>query len=128
MKEKRKMAKTDKRTVSAVTLGVFIIALAVALVAYNLMNKGVLVIVWITALIFGIALCFLSNLYESSERRDEPSEGTYRLAMGAVTALIGIVGLCGTMGLELIYTAVILLIGIALIGITVALMNMKRSV
>ncbi len=119
------MAKTDSRTVSAVTLGVFIIALAVALLAYHFMNKGVLVILWVTALIFGVALCFLSNLYEGKEKRGEPSEGMYRLAVGAVTALIGITGLMSTMGMELIYTVAVFLIGIAAVGITIALINGK---
>jgi hypothetical protein len=122
------MTELNNRTLSAVSLGVFIIALAIGFLAYMALDKGVLVILWVTALIFGVALCLMSSLFSDKTTGAGPSDRMYRLAVGAFVALVGLVGLIYTATtVDWIYVLVIFLIGIALIGITVALINNKKE-
>ncbi len=122
------MTKLNNRTLSAVSLGMFIIALAIGIIAYMALDKGVLIILWVTALIFGLTLCLMSNLFSDKTTGAGPSERIYRLAVGAFVALIGIVGLMYTAtNIDWIYLIAIFLIGIAAIGIAIALINNKKE-
>ncbi|MFA6804858.1 MAG: hypothetical protein WCQ23_03895 [Candidatus Methanomethylophilaceae archaeon] len=122
------MTELNSRTLSAVKLGVFIIAFAIGILLYMAVKKDVLVIVWGTLLIFGIALCILSGLSSNATTGTGPSDLMYNLVIGAVLTLVGLAGLLYSMtSLELVYIAVIVLIGIAVIGIAAALINNKKE-
>lgn len=122
------MTELNSRTLSAVKLGVFIIAFAIGILLYMAVKKDVLVIVWGTLLIFGIALCILSGLSSNATTGTGPSDLMYNLVIGAVLTLVGLAGLLYSMtSLGLVYIAVIVLIGIAVIGIAAALINNKKE-
>ncbi len=122
------MTELNNRTLSAITLGTFIIALAIGFLAYKALDDGILVILWTTALIFGLALCVMSSMFDDSTTGAGPSERIYRLAVGAFVALIGIVGLAYTSAnLDWIYVIALFLIGLAVIGILIALANNKKE-
>lgn len=122
------MTELNSRTLSAVKLGVFIIAFAIGILLYMAVKKDVLVIVWGTLLIFGIALCILSRLSSNATTGAGPSDLMYNLVIGAVLTLVGLAGLLYSMtSLGLVYIAVIVLIGIAVIGIAAALINNNKE-
>lgn len=118
----------NSRTLSAVTLGMFIISLAAGLVVYSMTDAGVSTVLWTTALAFGICLCAVSTLHSGDETGFGPSESMYRLATGAVLAAIGLVGMLHSFTdvSDLILIALFLMI-IAAIGIAVALVNGKKK-
>lgn len=122
------MTEMNNRTLSAIKLGVFIIALAMGILLYMVVKKNILVIAWGTLLIFGIALCILSRLDSNINTSAGPSNMIYNLAVGSVLALTGFTGLLYSLtDIGIIYAAVIMLVGIALIGIAIALINNKRE-
>jgi len=118
----------NNRTLSAVALGSFIIALAVGLIVYYATDYGLAVILWVTLLIFGIALFALSFLYSKESGKFTPSESLYRMVLGIIIAVLGLIGLLYTAAnVNVIVLAAIFLIVLALVGITVALMNGKKE-
>ena len=118
----------NNKTLSAVTLGAFIIALAVGLIVYSVTDYDWTMIIWITLLIFGIALFALSFLSSSEPGKFGPSDSSYRMIMGILAATIGAVGLLNTLtNLSIWVLIAIFLIVLALVGISVALMNGKKE-
>lgn len=116
------------RTRGAVVAAAAIIAVAVGLLVCGLGNLAWLNMLWIFLLIFGLALVAVGFTYSSTPDKFGPSEQVYRLAVGAILALFGLVGLLwqNTSAGWFVYLAV-LLIGIALIGVVFALGNRKNS-
>jgi len=118
----------NNRTLSAVVLGSFIIALAVGLIAYYATDYGLAMVLWVTLLIFGIALFALSFLYPKESGKFTPSESSYKMVQGIIIAVLGLVGLLyTTASISPIILAAIFLIVLAVTGIAVALMNGKKG-
>ncbi|MCL1811257.1 MAG: hypothetical protein FWG41_03445 [Methanomassiliicoccaceae archaeon] len=117
----------NNRTLSAVTLGSLIIALAVGLIVYVATDEWTMIL-WTTLLIFGIALFALSFLYPSESGKFGPSESLYRMVLGILLAVVGIVGILSVYtDLSSLILVAILLIALALVGIMAALMNGKKE-
>ena len=117
----------NKRTLSAVTVGSFIIALAVGLIVY-VATKEVQMILWVTMLIFGIALIALSFLYSSESKKFGPSESIYILVCGVIVTVIGVIGILHTYtDISIWILVAIFLIVLALTGIAVALINGNKE-
>jgi len=118
----------NTKTLSAVALGSFIIALAVGLLVYEATSYGLAIILWVAMLIFGIALFALSFLYSGESGKFSPSESSYRMVAGILIAVIGLIGiLYETTDVSLLILAAIFLIALALVGISVALMNGNKE-
>ena len=118
----------NNRTLSAVVLGSFIIALAVGLIAYYATDYGLAIILWVTLLIFGIALFALSFLYPKESGKFTPSESLYRTVLGLIIAVIGLIGLLYTAtSISWIILVAVFLIVLAVVGIAVALTNGKKE-
>jgi hypothetical protein len=118
----------NNRTLSAVTLGAFLIALAVGIIAWVAMDSALTMILWVTLLIFGIALFALSFLYPKGSGKFGPSEFIYRMVAGIIIAAIGLIGILFTeTEISIWILAAIFLIVLAVVGITVALMNGKEG-
>jgi len=124
-KEDKKM---DNRTLSAITLGSFLIALAIGIIVYVATSYGILMILWITLLIFGIALLALSFMYPTESGKFGPSESSFRMVWGILLAVMGFVGLLYTITNVNVWILVaIVLIAVAVVGILVALKNGKKE-
>lgn len=121
------MKNINGKTLQAISLGAFLISLAAAFAAYKLLDAGIMVIFWVTALAYGIFLCFASGLRSETPGKFGPSDSMQTVAVGSVTALIGFLGLLYTAGADWIYIISALLAGVALIGITIALVNGRRE-
>jgi hypothetical protein len=115
----------NSRTTSAVTLGLIIIALAVGLIVYHLTDSipgGIAVII----LVAGIALASTSLGFSGTPDKYGPSDSLYRLVVGLVVAVIGVIILVYAFtDLSAIILVAIFLIAIALIGIFAAVFNGK---
>jgi hypothetical protein len=122
------MTKQNNGILPAVMAGIFLIAIAIGTLVYAVADSGILTILWITLMILGLAMCALSGLYQKSETDFGASGPIAKIALGSVLALVGIVGTIATfVSIGLLYIIVILLIGIAAIGIGVALFNNKTG-
>jgi hypothetical protein len=115
----------NSRTTSAVTLGLVIIALAVGLIVYYLTDNvlgGISVII----LVAGIALASTSIGFSGVPDKYGPSDFLYRLVVGLVVAVIGVIILISAFtDVSGIILAAIFIIAIAVIGIFAALVNGK---
>jgi len=114
------------RTRAALTAGIVLIGAAVALIAYKAAGLALLSAVGVFVLILGIAIFAMSFGYSSAPDKFGPSERDYRLAMGLVITLIGIVLLMTGLNLEWYWLVGILIIGIAVIGMMMAVINSRK--
>ncbi|MDR0309371.1 MAG: hypothetical protein LBH88_01240 [Candidatus Methanoplasma sp.] len=118
----------NNRTLSAVTLGAFLIALAVGLVIYASTDHGSMIVLWTTMLIFGMLLFALSFMYSGESGKFGPSESSYRMVAGILVAVIGLIGMLYTFtDLSVLILVAIFIIALAAVGITVALINGKKE-
>ncbi|MCL2031778.1 MAG: hypothetical protein FWG96_00665 [Methanomassiliicoccaceae archaeon] len=117
----------NNRTLSAVTLGSLIISLAVGLIVYVLTDRWIMIL-WTTMLIFGIALFVLSFMYPRESGKFGPSAFTYIMAWGVIAAAVGTVGILSVYtDISIWILAAILLIVLAVEGMTIAFMNGKKE-
>ena len=114
------------RTRAALTAGIVLIGAAVALIAYMAAGLALLSAVGVFVLILGVAVFSMSFGYSSAPDKFGPSERDYRLAMGLVIALIGAVLLMTGLNLEWYWLVAILIIGIAVIGMMMAVINSRK--
>ncbi|MCL2295817.1 MAG: hypothetical protein FWC29_01885 [Methanomassiliicoccaceae archaeon] len=117
----------NNKTLSAVALGSAIIALGIGLIVYVVTDK-LMMVLWTALLIFGIALLALSFLYSSKSGKFGPSESIYRMVLGILLAVVGVIGMLHTYTDVSVWILIaIFLIALALVGIVVALMNGKKE-
>jgi hypothetical protein len=117
----------NNKTLSAVTAGSLVIALAVGLIVYVVTDKWIMIL-WTFLLIFGIALFALSFLYPRESGKFGPSESSYMMVMSILPAAVGAKGLLNTCtDISNWILIAIFLIALALAGMTVALMNGKKE-
>ena len=114
------------RTRAAITAGIVLIGAAVAILAYFAAGLGAAAAAGIFILIMGVAILAMSFGYSSAPDKFGPGERDYRMAMGLVITLIGAVAIIAGTGLEWYWLVAVLIIGIALIGIAMALMNSRK--
>ncbi len=118
----------NNRTLSAVTLGLFLVSLAVGLIVFVATGLGAAIILWTTMLIFGIALLAMSFMYSGESGKFGPSDSIYRMVGGILVAVIGLIGMLYTFtDLSIWILVAIFLIALALVGISVALVNGKKE-
>jgi cell division protein FtsW (lipid II flippase) len=118
----------NNKTLSAVTLGCFIIALAVGLIVYYATDYGLTMILWTVLLIFGISIFAISFAYSGERGKFGPSESSYRMVVGILAAAVGLIGMLYIVtDISLLILAAIFLIVLALVVIVVALMNGKKE-
>jgi len=118
----------NNKLLSAVTLGSFLISLAVGLIIYVATDCGLLTILWTVLLIFGIALFALSFMYSGESKGFGPSESSYRMVLGIILAVIGLIGILNTFtDVDILILVAIFIIAVVLIGIFTALMNGKKE-
>ncbi len=118
----------NNKTLSAIVLGSFIVSLAIGLIIFALTDLGLMIVVWTVALLFGIDLFVLSFIYPGERGKFGPSESSYRMVVGAITAAVGLIGMLYTFtDLSVWILIAIFLIILAVVIIGVALMNGKKE-
>jgi phosphatidylglycerophosphate synthase len=114
---------------SAVTLGSFLISLGIGIIVYVATDYGLMIILWTTLLIFGIALLALSFMYSAeSGKYGGPSESTFRMVAGILLAVVGFIGMLNMFtDVSLWILLAIFIIALAIVIIFVALTNGKKE-
>lgn len=118
------MSNNDRSMAPVILLAMALISLALGIIAYLVLEKGVLVIAWVFALVFGVALAITSMAYSGKSNGTEPSDKAYRFSSGMLLAIVGLVGTVSVFAdTNWLYYVAIILVGIAITGVVVALMN-----
>jgi len=118
----------NTRTLSAVTLGAFLLSFAIGLIAGMITDNIIFGTVCISILIFGIALAAISLLYSGGHSNFGPSEGMYKMVSGIMLAATGLIGtLAVYTDISLTILAAIFIVILALAIIIVALINGKKE-
>ncbi|MDR1405440.1 MAG: hypothetical protein LBJ20_07755 [Candidatus Methanoplasma sp.] len=118
----------NNRTLSAVTLGLFIISLAIGLMVFAATDYGLIIVLCTTVLIFGIALFAVSFMYPGESGKFGPSDRMYRAISGILAATVGFVGMLHIFtDLSIWILAGVFLIVLASVGISAALINGKKE-
>jgi hypothetical protein len=118
----------NNKTLSAVTLGAFIISLAIGVIVYAVTDYGLAIILWVTMLIFGIALFAISFMYSGKPGKFGPSDSSYRMVAGILIAVVGLLCIIATLtNVSWWILVAVFLIVLALTGIFVALTNGKKE-
>jgi hypothetical protein len=106
----------------------FLIALAIGIIVYALTDYGILIILWITLLIFGAALLVMSFMSSKESGKFGPSDFSYRMVMGAFITAIGLIGLLSTFtSLSWWILLAIFIIVVAVVVLAVTLTNGKKE-
>ena len=119
------MAQINSRTSSAISVGAFLLAVAFGLLI-GFTTGDYLSAVWVVLIVFGLYVMVASRLKSDSNDSFGPSEADVMVAGGVVMAGLGAAGLVYTYTGEVVYTAVVILVVVAVTGIVMAVKN--RSV
>ena len=119
------MAQINSRTSSAIPVGAFLLAVAFGLLV-GFTTGDYLSAVWVVLIVFGLYVMVASRLKSDSNDSFGPSEADVMVAGGVVMAGLGAAGLVYTYTGEVVYTAVVILVVVAVTGIVMAVKN--RSV
>ena len=114
------------RTRGAISAAIVLIGAAVAMLAYFAAGVSGLTTLGIFVVILAIAILAVAPFYSGSPDKFGPGERDYRLAMGLLVLVIGIALLVTGFGLEWYWAVAIVVIGIAVIGIVMALVNNRK--
>ena len=114
------------RVNNALVAGFFLIGLALAIVCYFAKFLAAIPSIGVFVAVSGAGVLAMSCSYSSALVKFGPSEADYRLAIGLVMLIVGVVMILYQFGLEwYIYVAVII-IAVALLGMVMAVRNGKR--
>ena len=114
------------RTRGAISAAIVLIGAVVAMLAYFAVGVGGITTLGIFVVILAIAILAVAPFYSGSPDKFGPGERDYRLAMGLLILVIGIALLVTGSGLEWYWAVAIVVIGIAVIGIVMALVNNRK--
>jgi membrane protein YdbS with pleckstrin-like domain len=114
------------RTRGAISAAIVLIGAVVAMLAYFAAGVGGITALGIFVAILAIAILAVAPFYSGSPDKFGPGERDYRLAMGLLVLVIGIALLVTGSGLEWYWAVAIVVIGIAVIGIVMALVNNRK--
>jgi hypothetical protein len=119
------MTESNSRTSAAISAGAFLLAVAFGLVV-GYTTGDYISAIWVVLIAFGLYMVVASRFRNRDQDSFGPSEADAMVAGGLVMAGIGAAGLVYTYTGEVVYTAVVILVVLALTGIMMAVKN--RSV
>ena len=122
MTEEKK--KLSGRTWAAISLGVFLLSVALAIVIY-IQTDDIGNALWTLLIVFGLYATVASPFRVDSEGDSNfgPSPADATMAGGLLLAGIGLAGLVYSFTDEVLYTVVVIIVVMALIGIFLAIKN-----
>ena len=117
--------KNNGRFMAAFSAAMLLIAIAAGIAVYILMDDY-LAVVWTILIVFGAFIAFSAKLRSGNQDSFGPSEADAAAAGGAIMIGIGLAGIVYSLTDEVLYTAIVLLVVFAVIGMMMAFKN--RSV
>ena len=107
------------RTRGVIMAAVALMGIALGAILYGVAGVGITAVIGVVLIVLGI---------DSSEPdKFGPSEQMYRTALGLVIALIGVILVIVGYDVSIWVAVAVLIIGIALIGLSTGLINSKKS-
>ncbi|AGI48459.1 hypothetical protein TALC_01485 [Thermoplasmatales archaeon BRNA1] len=114
------------RTRQLVIVFCVLIGLALALLAWGAAGLSALAAVGVFLIIFGGAVVAVGSTFSSKPDKFGPSEQMYRVSVGLVILLIGVVMVMTLADVSWYVYVAILIIGIAVIGLATGLINSRN--
>ena len=114
------------RTRGAISAAIVLIGAVVAMLAYFAAGLSALTTLGIFVLILGISILSVAPFYSGTPDKFGPGERDYRLAMGLLVLVVGIAFMMAGAGMEWYWSVAVVVIGIAVIGIVMALVNNRK--
>ncbi len=112
----------SQRTWSAVSVGVLLLSVALGILLYMETGDG-LDALWMVFIVFGVYLAFTALFKGRDEDGFGPSESDLSVVGGSLLAGVGAAGLVYSLTDEVMYTAVVIIVVIAVVGIIMAVKN-----
>lgn len=110
------------RTWSAISVGVFLLSLALGILLY-MQTNDVFDAFWTILIVFGIYMAVSSVLRPNDTDNFGPSPADATIAGGVVLAGVGAAGLVYSFTGEVLYTAVVIIVVVAVVGMMLAIKN-----
>ncbi len=114
------------RTRAALTAGIALIGLAVAILGYFALDLGALPSVGIFVLAVGLGILLLSPGYSGTPDKFGPSEMDFRLVGGTLIAAVGFLLILTLCNLEWYVYVVVFIIVVAILGMLMAVRNSRK--
>ena len=112
----------NSRTLNAIGAGVLLLAIALGIVLYTV-TGDVFDALWTVLIVFGVYMGASSVLRGRNTDSFGPSEADVTVVGGTLLAGIGLAGLVYSMTGEVLYTVVIIIVIVAVVGIIMAIKN-----
>ena len=112
----------NSRTLNAIGAGVLLLAIALGIVLYTV-TGDVFDALWTILIVFGVYMGASSTLRGRNTDSFGPSEADVTVVGGTLLAGIGLAGLVYSMTGEVLYTVVIIIVIVAVVGIIMAIKN-----
>lgn len=110
------------RTWNAITAGALLLAIALGVVLY-IQTRDVFDAVWTILIVFGVYMAASSVARSRDENGFGPSEADMAVVGGSLIAGIGVAGLVYSFTDEVLYTVVIIIAIVAIVGIIMSIKN-----
>lgn len=117
--------KNNGRFMAAFSAAMLLIAIAAGIAVY-ILTDDYLAVVWTILIVFGAFIAFSAKFRSGNQDSFGPSEADAAAAGGAIMIGIGLAGIVYSLTDEVLYTAIVLLVVFAVIGMMMAFKN--RSV
>ena len=112
----------NSRTLNAIGAGVLLLAIALGIVLYTV-TGDVFDALWTILIVFGVYMGASSVFRGRNTDSFGPSEADVTVVGGTLLAGIGLAGLVYSMTGEVLYTVVIIIVIVAVVGIIMAIKN-----
>ena len=115
------------RTRGVIMAAVALMGIALGAILYGVAGVGITAVIGVVLIVLGIDIFVVGATYNSEPDKFGPSEQMYRTALGLVIALIGVILVIVGYDVSIWVAVAVLIIGIALIGLSTGLINSKKS-
>lgn len=115
------------RTRGVIMAAVALMGIALGAILYGVAGVGITAVIGVVLIVLGIDIFVVGATYGSEPDKFGPSEQMYRTALGLVIALIGVILVIVGYDVSIWVAVAVLIIGIALIGLSTGLINSKKS-
>lgn len=115
------------RTRGVIMAAVALMGIALGAILYGVAGVCITAVIGVVLIVLGIDIFVVGATYSSEPDKFGPSEQMYRTALGLVIALIGVILVIVGYDVSIWVAVAVLIIGIALIGLSTGLINSKKS-
>ena len=115
------------RTRGVIMAAVALMGIALGAILYGVAGVGITAVIGVVLIVLGIDIFVVGATYSSEPDMFGPSEQMYRTALGLVIALIGVILVIVGYDVSIWVAVAVLIIGIALIGLSTGLINSRKS-